>query len=114
MIFTIEFFRIRPSDDAHATLDRFSVIIDDLDAVKVKARSLFETLKMPQKPDGLRILDEGGCELEALKARSAPPDVIGNAVHVLRIATGEIEDTTKSRYGIPGCGARSRYGNGNR
>ena len=63
MIFTIEFFRIRPSDDAHATLDRFSVIIDDLDAVKVKARSLFETLKMPQKPDGLRILDEGGCEL---------------------------------------------------
>jgi hypothetical protein len=38
MIFTIEFFRIRPSDDAHATL-------------------------LPQKPDGLRILDEGGCEL---------------------------------------------------
>src|ERR1700730_6590476 len=73
MIFTIEFFRIRPSDDAHATLDRFSVIIDDLDAVKVKARSLFETLKMPHKRDGLRILDEGGCELEALKARSAPP-----------------------------------------
>jgi hypothetical protein len=63
MIFTIEFFRIRLTDDAHATLDRLSVIVDDLDAAKVKARSLFETLEMPQKPDGLRILDEGGCEL---------------------------------------------------
>ena len=63
MIFTIEFFRIRPNDDAHATLDRLSVIVDDLDAAKVKARSLFETLEMPQKPDGLRILDESGCEL---------------------------------------------------
>jgi hypothetical protein len=63
MIFTIEFFRIRLTDDAHAMLDRLSVIVDDLDAAKVKARSLFETLEMPQKPDGLRILDEGGCEL---------------------------------------------------
>jgi hypothetical protein len=45
------------------TLDRLSVIVDDLDAAKVKARSLFETLEMPQKPDGLRILDEDGCEL---------------------------------------------------
>ena len=63
MIFTIEFFRIRLNDDAHATLDRLSVIVDDLDAAKVKARSLFETLEMPQKPDGLRILDEDGCEL---------------------------------------------------
>src|ERR1700730_13638185 len=32
MIFTIEFFRIRLNDDAHATLDRLSVIVDDLDA----------------------------------------------------------------------------------
>jgi hypothetical protein len=56
-------FPRRPNDDAHATLDRLSVIVDDLDAAKVKARSLFETLEMPQKPDGLRILDENGCEL---------------------------------------------------
>jgi hypothetical protein len=63
MIFTIEFFRIRPADDAHATLDRLSVIVDDLDAAKEKAKSLFETLEMPQKPDGLRILDDNGCEL---------------------------------------------------
>ena len=54
MIFTIEFFRIRPNDDARATLDRLSAIVDDLDAAKMKARSLFETLEMPQKPDGLR------------------------------------------------------------
>jgi hypothetical protein len=46
MIFTVEFFRIRPSDDAHATLDRIAVIVDDLDAAKVKAKSLFETLEM--------------------------------------------------------------------
>src|SRR5262245_59453369 len=63
MIFTIEFFRIRTNDDARATLDRLSVIVDDLDAAKVKAKSLFETLEMPQKPDGLRILDDSGCEL---------------------------------------------------
>jgi hypothetical protein len=54
---------IRPNDHAHATLDRLSVIVDDLDAAKMKARSLFETLEMPQKPDGLRILDESGCGL---------------------------------------------------
>ena len=63
MIFTIEFFRIRLTDDAHAMLDRLAVNVDDLDAAKMKARSLFETLEMPQKPDGLRILDESGCEL---------------------------------------------------
>ena len=40
----------------HATLDRISVAADNLEAAKVKAKSLFETLDMPQKPDGLRIL----------------------------------------------------------
>ena len=29
------------------------------------------------------------------KASAAPPDMIGNAVHVMRIATGEIEDTRR-------------------
>jgi len=29
----------------------------------VKAKSLFETLNMPQKPDGLRILDQHGDEV---------------------------------------------------
>jgi hypothetical protein len=63
MNFTIEFFRTRPSDDAHATLDRISVVADNLDAAKVKAKSLFLTLDLPQKPDGLHILDQVKREL---------------------------------------------------
>jgi hypothetical protein len=47
MNFTIEFFRTRPSDEAHATLDRISIVADNLDAAIVKARSLFDTLDMP-------------------------------------------------------------------
>jgi hypothetical protein len=53
--FTIEFFRVRSTDELHATLARISVVADDLAAAKVKAKSLFETLDMPQMPDGLRI-----------------------------------------------------------
>jgi hypothetical protein len=63
MNFTIEFFRTRPSDEAHATLDRISIVADNLDAATVKAKSLFDTLDMPQKPDGLRILDQVKREL---------------------------------------------------
>src|SRR6478672_13962336 len=63
MLFTIEFFRLREEDDAHATLDRITHIGTELEAVKVKAKSLFETLNMPQKPDGLRILDQDGDEV---------------------------------------------------
>ena len=63
MNFTIEFFRIRTSDEAHATLDRILVVADNLDAATVKAKSLFDTLDMPQKPDGLRILDQVKREL---------------------------------------------------
>ena len=32
----------------------------DLESAKVKARSLFDALNMPQNPDGLRILDQDG------------------------------------------------------
>ena len=63
MNFTIEFFRTRPSDEVHATLDRISIVADNLDAAMVKAKSLFDTLDMPQKPDGLRILDQVKQEL---------------------------------------------------
>ena len=56
MQFTIEFFRVRSTDDLHATLARISVIADDLAAAKLTAKSLFETLDMPQRPDGFRIL----------------------------------------------------------
>ena len=63
MNFTIEFFRTRPSDEAHATLERISIVADNLAAATVKAKSLFDTLDMPQKPDGLRILDQVKREL---------------------------------------------------
>ena len=63
MEFTVEFFRTRPSDKAHATLDRISIVADNLNAATVKAKSLFDTLDMPQKPDGLRILDQVKREL---------------------------------------------------
>ena len=63
MIYTIEFFRVRERDDAHATLDRITHIAPDLESAKTKAKSLFETLNMPQKPDGLRIVDSDGREV---------------------------------------------------
>jgi hypothetical protein len=63
MMFTIEFFRIRERDNAHATLDRITHIASDLESAKVKAKSLFDTLNLPQKPDGLRILHEHGHEV---------------------------------------------------
>ena len=63
MNFTIEFFRTRPSEEAHATLDRISIGANNLNAATVKAKSLFDTLGMPQKPDGLRILDQVKREL---------------------------------------------------
>jgi len=57
--------RVRKSDNAHATLDRITNFAADLELeeVKVRARSLFATLDLPQKPDAFRILDEDGREL---------------------------------------------------
>jgi hypothetical protein len=63
MTFTIEFMRVRESDHSHATLDRIIDIASDLEEVKVRAKSLFATLDLPQKPDALRILDQKGQEL---------------------------------------------------
>jgi hypothetical protein len=60
MIFTIEFFRIREKDKARAMLDRVTHVASDLESAKVKAKSLFDTLDLPQKPDGLQILDQDG------------------------------------------------------
>jgi hypothetical protein len=63
MHFAVEFFRIRPGDNAHAVLERISQDVATLEDAKVRARSLFETLDMPQAPDGLRILDGAGAEV---------------------------------------------------
>ena len=47
------------------------------------------------------------------QGQKRPADVIGNAVHIMQIATGEIEDTTKAktgktRSGIAGAAARAK------
>ncbi len=49
---TIEFYRIRPGDDAHATLDRITQIVPDLEGAKVRAKSRLKALNMSQTPDG--------------------------------------------------------------
>ncbi len=72
MVFTFEFFRVRPGDNAYAILDRVSQVAPDLEAAKTRAKSLFETLDMPQKPDGLRVLDEGGAEVFTWKPEASP------------------------------------------
>ena len=78
MMFTIEFFRIRKEDNARAMLDRITHIASDLESAKVKAKSLFETLNMPQNPDGLRILDQNGEEVFfGHRGRRAPRDPDG-------------------------------------
>ena len=69
MMFTIEFFRIRKEDNARAMLDRITHIATDLESAKVKAKSLFETLNMPQNPDGFRVLDQNGQEVVLLDAK---------------------------------------------
>jgi hypothetical protein len=50
--FTIEFFRIRPGDSAHATLDRITQDLPDLDSARVRAMFLFRTLRCPKPPMG--------------------------------------------------------------
>ena len=62
-MFIIEFFRVRGTDEAHATLDRVEHDTADLEDAKVRAQFLFETLGMPQKPDAVRILDHNGEEV---------------------------------------------------
>jgi hypothetical protein len=44
-------------------LDRITHIASDLESAKAKAKSLFDTLNMPQTPDCLRILDQYGLEV---------------------------------------------------
>ena len=88
MMFTIEFFRIREKDNAHAILDRITHIASDLESAKVKAKSLFEILNLPQNPDGLRILDQGGREVfvwtpEQMIARSGL--LIGKGLQPLEV-----------------------------
>jgi hypothetical protein len=61
MIFTIEFFKFRGKDGAHAMFQRIKHATSDLESAKLKAKSLFATLSM--NPDGLRIFDHAGYEV---------------------------------------------------
>jgi len=48
------------------------------------------------------------------KGERRPADVIANAIHVMRIATGQIEDTTTEDGKNAGAGAHGREGAGRR
>ena len=63
MQFTIEFFRLAKRTTRTLRWVGLRISGTDLEAMKVKAKSLFETLNMPQKPDGLRILNQDGDEV---------------------------------------------------
>ena len=72
-MFIIEFFRVRDTDKAHAMLASVEHDTTDLDEAKVRAKSLFETLDMPQKPDALRILDQNGAEMFLWRPQRSSP-----------------------------------------
>lgn len=57
-----------------------------------------EALRMPQGP----------------KSETRPADVIGNAVHVMRIATGEIEDDVPAHTGMDQAAAAMGRNGGRR
>lgn len=67
MNFTIKFFRTRPSDEAHAILDRISIVADNLDAAMVKAKLLFDTLDMPPKTGRVAYLGSGKARIVRLE-----------------------------------------------
>ncbi|WP_029349223.1 hypothetical protein [Bosea sp. 117] len=78
MKFVIEFYRTRERDDAHAVVGRETVDAVDLDAAVEMARSLTQSLDMPQRPDALAILDENGrtlhsCAFDALQGPEKRP-----------------------------------------
>ena len=57
---TIEFYRTRPEDDAHAVLARVVRDVGDLVEAVDLARSLVLTLEMPQQPDAVMITNPTG------------------------------------------------------
>jgi hypothetical protein len=60
---TIEFYRTRERDEAHAVLGRVErQAVDVAGAIEI-ARSLLFTLEMPQQPDAVAIYDAGGKQL---------------------------------------------------
>jgi len=60
---SIEFYRTRDCDEAHAVLGRVACEAADLDDAVAFARSLLDNLEMPQWPDAMTISDATGIEL---------------------------------------------------
>jgi hypothetical protein len=60
---SIEFYRTRDRDDAHAVLGRVTREANDLDDAVEIARALLANLEMPQWPDAMTISDADGKEL---------------------------------------------------
>jgi len=56
----IEFYRVRPSDQACAVVGRETVEVLDRDDAIAVALHLRDTLNMPQRPDGMAISDGQG------------------------------------------------------
>ncbi|MDF2617559.1 MAG: hypothetical protein K0S00_218 [Xanthobacteraceae bacterium] len=65
MKIVIEFYRVRPQDDAHAVVGRETEEAVDLDAAIERALALAQTLDMPQRPDALIITDAQGRRLHS-------------------------------------------------
>jgi hypothetical protein len=95
MMFTIEFFRIREKDNAHAMLDRITHIASDLESAKVKAKSLFDTLNLLQNPDGLHLSpprSRGSC------------DNLAKSFHQSNVAIATDSGSVNVMYSVMGCG----------
>ena len=60
---TIEFYRTREADGAHAVVGRETADAMDLDDAIEVARLLSRTLDMPQRPDAMAITDASGAPL---------------------------------------------------
>jgi hypothetical protein len=60
---SIEFYRTRDRDDAHALLGRVTREARDTNDAVTIARALLATLEMPQWPDAMTISDVWGREL---------------------------------------------------
>lgn len=60
---SIEFYRTRNRDDAHALLGRVTREARDTEDAVTIARALLATLEMPQWPDAMTISDPWGREL---------------------------------------------------
>lgn len=65
MLVTIEFFRIRETDNAQALVGREVAEVVDLNEAIAMGRRLGLTLHMPQRPDALAIMDHQGQVLYA-------------------------------------------------